>query len=254
MYKPHESFTPPANVNDKLWRYMDLSKLVRILSTSSLYHTSITNFDDPFEGVIPRNSLSTWEKELRKLEHDYDTTFGDDIFRSLDHSEATRNNTYANCWHLSEIESDAMWKLYLKSGEGIAIQTTFKRLRDSIIDDKDIFAGKINYIDFDKDVIHYGNLMNSALIKRKCFEHEKEFRTIYSPLKFEGPDENGIYRHISKPSHHGFEIKINVNCLIENIYVSPTCQKWFVDVVSDILNKYGVELEPVQSMIYDRSM
>ena len=33
-----------------------------------------------------------------------------------------------NCWHLNDHESAAMWKLYLKSNEGIVIQSTFTNL------------------------------------------------------------------------------------------------------------------------------
>ena len=37
-----------------------------------------------------------------------------------------------NCWHMNDFESEAMWKLYLKSNEGIAIQSTYQRLIDSL--------------------------------------------------------------------------------------------------------------------------
>ncbi len=34
---------------------------------------------------------------------------------------------FVSCWHENETESEAMWKLYLKSGDGVAIQTTVVR-------------------------------------------------------------------------------------------------------------------------------
>jgi hypothetical protein len=34
-------------------------------------------------------------------------------------------------WHINENESAAMWEICLQSNEGVAIQSTFKRLKDS---------------------------------------------------------------------------------------------------------------------------
>jgi len=45
-----------------------------------------------------------------------------------------------NCWHMNDHESAAMWKLYLKSDEGIAIQSTYRKLKDAITDDDEIFS------------------------------------------------------------------------------------------------------------------
>ena len=40
----------------------------------------------------------------------------------------SRDCTAVNCWHINEHESAAMWDLYLKSNEGIAIQSTYQKL------------------------------------------------------------------------------------------------------------------------------
>lgn len=42
---------------------------------------------------------------------------------------------YISCWHMNEYESAAMWKLYAKSSDAIAIQTTFQKLCESIGDE-----------------------------------------------------------------------------------------------------------------------
>lgn len=43
-----------------------------------------------------------------------------------------------------------MWGLYLRSGEGIAVRSSFKRLCDSIaIEPQDVYVGAVNYIDYD---------------------------------------------------------------------------------------------------------
>ena len=42
---------------------------------------------------------------------------------------------------------------------------------------------------------------------------------------------------------------IDLNCLIENIYVSPTSQSWFYDVVKNIVDKYGIKKSVLQSTL-----
>ena len=57
---------------------------------------------------------------------------------------------------MNEFESAAMWNLYLKSNEGIAIQSTYKSLKrtlDKRRGDKDIVVGQVEYIDFNKDLM-----------------------------------------------------------------------------------------------------
>jgi hypothetical protein len=82
-----------------------------------------------------------------------------------------------NSWHINEYESAAMWKLYLESDEGIAIQSTLGRLNKSLKDTKEtIFIGKIKYIDYEKESIPESNQYYPFLYKRKSFEYEKELR------------------------------------------------------------------------------
>lgn len=49
-----------------------------------------------------------------------------------DRSEKDKKRVFVNCWHLNEYESAAMWDLYLKNEEGVAIQTTFNRIKKSL--------------------------------------------------------------------------------------------------------------------------
>ena len=56
-----------------------------------------------------------------------------------------RKLTLINCWYQSEYESDAMWQLY--SNNGIAIQTTFGKLKNSFKNSNDnVLIGQVKYI------------------------------------------------------------------------------------------------------------
>ena len=56
---------------------------------------------------------------------------------------------------MSEYESLAMWKLYAKDKKGIAIQTNLAEFKDAFENcDRTIFAGKVDYIDYETDTFY----------------------------------------------------------------------------------------------------
>jgi hypothetical protein len=52
MYKPHEVWEIPAP-ETVIWRYMDLTKLLAIVSNKVLYFPNLTRLDDKYEGYTP---------------------------------------------------------------------------------------------------------------------------------------------------------------------------------------------------------
>jgi len=148
---------------------------------------------------------------------------------------------------MNENESAAMWEICLKSNEGVAIQSTFKRLKDSFILHKEdeILIGKVKYIDYKNNTIPKGNIFNPFLYKRKAFEHEKELRAVI--MKFAPPEEI-IGKHILyvDPKWFGIYVKTDLDVLIDKIVVSPNVPDWFIDLVESIVKKYKLnkKLEP----------
>ncbi len=60
--------------------------------------------------------------------------------------KAWREIILINSWHYNEYESAAMWDLYSQANAGIAVQSTYRKLRDSFQNNTDdtIWIGKIN--------------------------------------------------------------------------------------------------------------
>lgn len=145
-----------------------------------------------------------------------------------------------------------MWKLYLKNNEGIAIQSTFKRLSDCFSEEnRDVHIGEVTYIDYENEYIPLGNTFSPFLYKRKPFEHENEIRAIITDFPSNGDslDYSGI------PFDYGDYVNINVDKLIEKIYISPTAPKWVVELVEKILKRYGLEhKEVIQSTLLDKPL
>ena len=135
MYNNDLSATPPNDVNSKIWRYMDISKLLSLLEEEKLYFNRANNFEDPSEGKYPppnQEILKNWidgGQDVNKKRWSYLLKSGNTVIRST---------VGINCWHINKHESMAMWKLYSMKDQGIAITSTYIKLKDSIEDKKPI--------------------------------------------------------------------------------------------------------------------
>ena len=242
----------------KLWRYMDLAKFLSLLESSSLFFTRPDHFPDSFEGAIgfQKNEESWANKELEwrqkcvKAGDSKNVCLSDSESQELAKQEFKkyRENTkifrkmyYVNCWHQSDYESEAMWKLYTRdSKQGVAIQTTFKRLYQALPLTPQTSFGMVKYINYNeynngksKNTFHH---FEAPWYKRESFAHEKEFRII-----IEDTIKNGF-------CDWNKTIKVDLNLLIENVYISPEADKWFAELVKDIIrNRYKLRLNVVQS-------
>jgi hypothetical protein len=237
MYKEHPDFKSPQNEDAKIWRYMDFSKLVCLIDKSALFFARADKLGDPFEGSFSKANIKLSpivykdkipQEEIIKFRKIY-------IYR-------LRQFLVINSWYLNEYESAAMWNRYLKSNEGIAIQTSFKNLKNSLIDNRyNIYIGKVRYIDYEKDWLPEGNVFYPFLHKRKSFEYEQELRAIIAELgkstdmKNKTPFDDGIY------------VNVDLNMLIQNVYVAPTCPPWLTELIKSISNKYGLDKPVIQS-------
>lgn len=53
----HPSFPLTIDRNQKIWRYMDFTKFMHLLTTKSLWFNRSDKFEDPFEGKYPLKNL-----------------------------------------------------------------------------------------------------------------------------------------------------------------------------------------------------
>jgi len=51
----------------RIWRYLDLPKLVSMLSRGSLYFACPTEFSDPYEGYLPRSHVQAHIEITQKI-------------------------------------------------------------------------------------------------------------------------------------------------------------------------------------------
>jgi len=56
------AFIAPANVDVKIWRYMDFTKFVSMLEEAGLFFARLDRLGDPFEGSSTRAEVMSREK------------------------------------------------------------------------------------------------------------------------------------------------------------------------------------------------
>jgi hypothetical protein len=209
---------------------------------------------DKYEGTLPE-IIRLAQANISKLFSNGETHFNypDDVLKVL---QAT---TLVNTWHINEVESGAMWDLYSNKNAGIALQSTYKRLSGSFINNKEdvIWIGKVKYIDCNKDLSGFINIFNAITSKRSSFQHEIELRAFTSLLGYQYIENlldwnekiitSNEIPNISKADieTYGKYVLTELDTLIERIYVSPLSQKWHYELVKSIAEKYGINKEKI---------
>jgi len=215
---------------------MDFLKFYAILENRKLFFPRLTILNDPFEGHPPRSIIDSYRNKLAELE-------GKDFDKML---EIAKHNITVfkqgrflicvSCWHNNPSESAAMWELYLKQNEGIAIKTTFEGLKDAFAKSEiEVTGGLVEYVNYDTFQRKEMNILCWATLKRLGFEHEREFRVaVLDP---------------SSLNTAGISVPVDIESLIEEIYVSPSMPDWTVSLIQKLLIKYGFNREIKRSTI-----
>ncbi|MGZ5244124.1 MAG: hypothetical protein ACXWW0_09505 [Bacteroidia bacterium] len=247
MYKEHPVFNDPDEGLVKIWRYFDFTKFVSLIQKKALFFSRADKFKDPFEGSWTHaDAEKRQDLRVEELRKKNPIISDDDIAKALRNDSAFYKNikktTLINSWHYNESESAAMWKLFLKSNEGIAIQTTTSLFKESFKHfPQPVYIGKVNYIDYEDDKFYYpfNDTYVAFLHKRRAFEHEREYRAILSL------DPNFVWDEQENP--FGQYIPIDVDVMIEKVFVSPGTPSWYTELIVSMCEKYGLHKEVVPS-------
>ena len=221
MYKENPNSTLPENPDTVVWKYLDLSKFLDLLLSQKLFMSRSDKFEDQYEGTF---SEPTFE-EIKKLSENNP--------EFLDYYKSKREKVIISSWHINEYESFAMWQIFTQNSEGLAIQSTVKRLQNALIPEKnyDQFIGEVNYIDYKKEYIPFEDAFFPFLFKRKSFQYEREVRIISDVSS------NTI------AINDGLKINVDINELIEKIYIHPKSENWYKKLVIELVDKLGFDFE-----------
>ena len=223
MYKKSDNIKLPEDPNTIVWKYLDLSKFLDLLMSRKLFMSRSDKFEDQYEGTF---SEPTFE-EIKKLSENNP--------EFLDYYKSHREKVVVSSWHINEYESFAMWQIFTQNNEGLAIQSTIGRLQKALKPEINYsqFIGEVNYIDYKKEYIPFDDMFFPFMFKRKSFQYEREVRII-SDLS-----ENAV------KINDGIKIDVDVNQLIEKIYIHPKSENWYKKLVIELVSKldYTIEIE-----------
>ncbi|HVY05178.1 MAG TPA: hypothetical protein VHB46_04305 [Burkholderiales bacterium] len=224
-----------------IWRYMDFSKYVDLISTREMFFCRSDLLGDPFEGSSTEKHHERRIEEIRRQANDFQREVTMYVIAGMDY----RKYVYVNCWHMSEYESAALWRLYLKSDEGIAIQSTRNFLSSAVSGNKyGVWSVPVKYIDYFNDDPPMPTRMAAFRYKRKSFEHEKELRAIvYADVN----DETG--NRLEPPATNGVRVNTNLERLITAIHLAPTAPDWLYDLTLRITRKFQIDAPVLRSSL-----
>ena len=221
MYKNNPNITLPEDPNTIVWKYLDLSKFLDLQLSRKLFMSRSDKFEDQYEGTF---SEPTYE-EIKKL------SVNNPEF--LNYYKSHREKVVISSWHINEYESFAMWQIFTQNSEGLAIQSTIGRLQKAMDVEKDFnqYIGEVNYIDYKKEYIPFDDMFFPFLFKRKSFQYEREVRIIAD-----------LSEHDIK-INDGLKIEVDIDQLIEKIYIHPKSENWYKKLVIELVDKLGFDFE-----------
>ncbi|WP_026706836.1 hypothetical protein [Flavobacterium frigidarium] len=219
MYLNNPDIKLPEDPDTIIWKYLDLSKFLDLLMSRKLFMSRSDKFEDQYEGTF---SEPTFE-EIRKLSID-----NPDFLKFY---KTHRERVAISSWHINEYESFAMWQIFTQNSEGLAIQSTIGRLQESLHLENNYkqYIGEVNYIDYKKEYIPFDDMFFPFLFKRKSFQYEREVRII-TDVK-----ENKI------TLNDGLKISVDIEKLIENIYIHPKSENWYKNLVIQLVKQLGFD-------------
>lgn len=239
---------PPWNT--RVWRYMSLDKFLSIVQSSQLHFTNANLLTDQYEGTTPSGTIAHLTRVMKSQGRDQ----GDIEARLLYISQeaaAAKSNCWINCWSIGRFESYALWKIYLGgSTAGVAIQTNVKRLTNAINLasaplDPPVMIGRVDYTNHIRPEWAIDWKLLTA--KSPFYVYENELR-LFIVANWNAPSVLG-----TEP-HTGVKVAVDLDTLIERLYVSPFCGAWFHESFKALLIKLKPFLSDrvVPSRVRDR--
>jgi hypothetical protein len=211
----HPAFPQPDRTNRAVWHYMTLAKFIALLDTGALFFCRLDCLNDDYEGSLPQR----WRHERRSAP------------RETAQARKLRESCFVNCWNMSDDESEALWRLYGAQDASVAIRTTYDELLEVMRLHERLYLGLINYADYEKDKINTtSDGLARVMHKRRAFRHEEEVRFVRVRCE---PDDQ---------SQTGLDVPIDLDRLVQAIYIDPYAPQWFEKVVRAVVGKFAPSL------------
>ncbi len=251
---------------------MSLDKLVDLLSTGELFFAPLSSFaeTDPFEGYLPAVAMRADAEMFRQAIVDAEALFSesehqvahvkgevariareqiksirDDLKLGPSRSFlAIMQSVVINCWHASDVESEAMWRLYADNGKAVVIETDADALKNCIQSRESqhcVHIYPVKYLDFfdenlkPSDCVVEGH--QGPLLKRSSYQHEHEVRAFIGRTPKDCL-ESADLKYWQRPLP--VRLPVDVKALVKRVHVSPYSKEPFQSSVGKICELLGL--------------
>jgi len=245
-----------AECDTVVWRYLTFPKFISLVAYGALWFSKLTILSDEFEGRLPAKT----EARMKLQNQEWKQVFqGSDFHAQIDEWPARnvadgRALSLVNCWFIGEHESERMWGEYVPGGDGVAVRSTIRKVRDSVyLNPEWSFIGKVQYVNFstfDMSSYHGSQAHHRAFLKDEArFAHESELRietmntrtpfcldSLGRPLSPQ--DLTGV--GMNNPDDAGLFIRANLESLFDHIILHPKIPRWIENLVMHIRDKSGL--------------
>ena len=215
-----------------LWRYMDFAKFVSLLEDRSLFFARADKLGDPFEGAWSDVNHKLLEQG-KKAETSNDVSNWVEAWSLIArNARVQRRFTLVNCWHASDYESEAMWRLYSGVGYGVAVRTDFKSLVHSFTERVPDIIANVEYLSYEDQPMPW-SINAPFLHKRLSFAHEQEVRAIIRCYNYRETDREDV-------CEVGIPFSVDPVDLVQEVVVSPYAESWMLELVRSVPRRYGL--------------
>jgi hypothetical protein len=285
--KHHDLFIRPDK-DALLWRYTDLPKFISLITTDSLWLSNLETLarDDPYEGLLGSvrfphrvinsiNEIPEYHYEALMFQYKLDGGTEETLEAAFQHwykrqemmcilHEAQRRDYYINCWHESDSESVAMWKVYGSPGAGVAIISSCSRLESALqANEQNLFLGRVIYRDISAIEVGASNYFEHILSKLSNYSYEREMRLVYwSHGKSHAPLIKSRWNDVARrfedvgddlrPIQPGVSFNCKIDLMIEKVIISPYAPSWYVSTIEGVRNRLGYTFPVHKSILMDK--
>lgn len=203
-------------------RYLSFAKFGDLLRSKTIFLNRADRFQDRFEGAL----IPGFRKAL-------DAAVVADHF--IDDAETfydrCRRGNFVNSWVFGSKDNMGMWQVFGGVEQSVSITSTIDRLtRTCCLWGENVFISKIGYINhFENPDMIIGHYFDPLRYKHEAFDFEREVRIIVSRQD----DWKNNPEYIRLPIN-------DLSDLITNVIVAPYAEPWFISLVEDICQKYGL--------------
>ena len=220
-------------IDKPIYRIMPINRILQTLEKETLTLVKPHKWDDPFENALLASSFQSSIGESGSI--------------------SAKDSVYGQCWTLHR-ETDAMWRIYSQSKDGVRVSTTPRKLLAALKEfvgeyaELKCFLGKVQYKrksellnslkSIDLFNTNGSGIAESLLYKRIEFKHENEVRLIYCG------DDNKCLNDL-------FHFKINPNTLFDRILFDPRMDEELRVAYKLAILEKNCEVEIRRSSLYD---